>query len=229
MPVALAALVPSLARRHHIPLTTTAQGVALTFDDGPHAAGTVAVLDLLESAGARATFFLAGEQAERLPTLAAEIVLRGHLVGLHCHRHRPMPLLSAVAVDEDLRRGAAAIEDACGVSPGLHRPPYGAYSNAGLAAVRARGFAPLLWSRWGRDWRRWTTPARIVARATRDLERGDVILLHDADHYSSRDSWRRTVAALPGILDAIGAGGLQPVQPTGSGSGSADASLSQPR
>ena len=90
----------------------------------------------------------------------------------------------------------AAIEDATGATPGWHRPPFGIYSPAGLRAARAAGLAPLLWSRWGRDWRKRTTPRRIAARATRSVIAGDVILLHDADFYSARDSHRRTVAAL---------------------------------
>ena len=55
---------------------------------------------------------------------------------------------------------------------------------------------------WGRDWVRSTTPVAIAARATRGLTAGDVVLLHDADHYSSADSWRRTAAALPVVLES---------------------------
>jgi hypothetical protein len=58
----------------------------------------------------------------------------------------------------------------------------------------------LLWSRWGKDWRRFTTPTRIARRATRSLRPGDVILLHDADFYSARNSHRRTVEALRLII-----------------------------
>ena len=104
--------------------------------------------------------------------------------------------MTAAEVREDLRRGAAAIEDATGGRPTWHRPPYGIYSRAGLAAAREAGLRPLLWSRWGKDWRKFTTPARIAARATRGLASGDVILLHDADFYSSKRSHERTVAAL---------------------------------
>ena len=93
-----------------------------------------------------------------------------------------------------------------------HRPPLGIYSAMGLATVRAAGLQPLLWSRWGKDWRKFTTPQRIAARSTRAVGPGDVILLHDADQYSSKDSWQRTVAALPEILARL--------YPTGSGSGS---------
>jgi hypothetical protein len=93
----------------------------------------------------------------------------------------------------------------------LHRPPYGIYSWPALRAVRTRGWTPTLWSRWGRDWRRFTTAERIAATVTRDLAAGDVLLLHDADHYSAPGSWRRTVAALPLVLDAIAATGLETV------------------
>ena len=109
-------------------------------------------------------------------------------------------MLSAVAVRDDMARGAEAISEATGLDPTWHRPPYGLYSPAGLDAAQERGLKPILWSRWGKDWRRLTTPARIAARATRDLAPGNVILLHDADFYSSRGSHERTVEALKLIV-----------------------------
>jgi peptidoglycan/xylan/chitin deacetylase (PgdA/CDA1 family) len=175
-------------------------GVALTFDDGPHPEGTPAVLEALAAAGARATFFMIGEQVERRPELAARILAEGHAVALHGYRHHLQPRLSPAAVSDDIRRGTAVLEDATGLAPAWHRPPYGIYSPAGLRAVRQAGLSPLLWSRWGKDWRRFTTPGRIVRRATRGVIGGDVILLHDADFYSSRHSHRRTVAALGPLL-----------------------------
>jgi peptidoglycan-N-acetylglucosamine deacetylase len=177
-----------------------AVGVALTFDDGPHPVGTPAILDILEKDQLKATFFLVGEQVERRPALAAEIAQRGHTVALHAYRHRPQPALGAHAVQADLARGMSAIETATGITPRWHRPPYGLYSPAGLHDVRERGLKPLLWSRWGKDWRRLTTPQRIAARATRQLRPGDVILLHDADFYSSKGSHERTAQALTLIV-----------------------------
>ena len=179
-----------------LPRTVPAGGVALTFDDGPHPEGTPAVLEVLERVGGRATFFVIGEQVRRRPELVARAAAAGHAIALHGDRHRLQLRMSAAAVGEDLRRGIAAIEDATGATPAWHRPPFGIYSTGGLRAARAAGLTPLLWSRWGRDWRKWTTPRRIAARATRSVIAGDVILLHDADFYSARDSHRRTVAAL---------------------------------
>ncbi|MBV9417850.1 MAG: polysaccharide deacetylase family protein [Solirubrobacterales bacterium] len=195
----LAPHVPQAARVLGIQRTVSG-GVALTFDDGPHPEGTPAVLEVLGEAGINATFFVVGEQVERRPALVAEIAARGHLVALHGYRHRPQPALPGRVVEQDLLRGAAAIEDATGATPGWHRPPYGLYSPAGLAAVRSKGLKPLLWSRWGKDWRRLTTPERIALRAGANLRPGDVILLHDADFYSSRGSHRRTSEALQLIV-----------------------------
>jgi peptidoglycan-N-acetylglucosamine deacetylase len=74
------------------------------------------------------------------------------------------------------------------------------------------------WTCWGRDWRAGATPSSIAADAAGDLRGGEVVLLHDADHYSAPGSWERTVAALPLIIERIHAAGLRcgPVTRAGS-------------
>ncbi|MEA2309505.1 MAG: hypothetical protein QOI65_1791, partial [Thermoleophilaceae bacterium] len=56
------------------------------------------------------------------------------------------------------------------------------------------------------DWAARATPDSIAREVTEDLSPGDVLLLHDADTYSAPGSHRRTVAALPRILEVIQAG-----------------------
>ena len=207
---ALAPVIPAIGRRLPVALDQAgAEGVALTFDDGPHPQGTPAVLETLREAGARATFFLAGEQVERRPAMAAEIVAAGHRVELHCHRHRNQLRLPAQALMEDGERGKAAIEEASGQEVLDYRPPYGIFSAVGLRAVRSRGWRPVLWSQWGRDWTRRATPGSIARKATATVRAGDILLLHDADYYSAPGSWVRTAAALPTILDELEARGLK--------------------
>jgi peptidoglycan/xylan/chitin deacetylase (PgdA/CDA1 family) len=210
---ALAPIVPEVAAAMRVARTLHAPGaVALTFDDGPHPRGTPAMLEVLAAAGATATFFMVGEQVNRSPRLAAEVVAAGHGVAVHGHRHRNLLRLTPRQVAADLDRARTAIEDATSTSPTLHRPPYGIYSWPALHAVRARGWRPLLWSRWGRDWARRATPATIAASVTRQLTEGDVLLLHDADDYSAPGSHERTAEALPRVLEAIAAAGLTPAQ-----------------
>jgi peptidoglycan/xylan/chitin deacetylase (PgdA/CDA1 family) len=177
--------------------------VALTFDAGPHADGTPAVLEELARRGATATFFLVGEQVRLRPSLAAEIVAAGHEVAVHGFEHTLLLRRTVRALADDLDRAVETIAAATGVAPTLYRPPYGVFSSGALAHVRARGWRPLLWSTWGRDWERRATPASIARRATRRLRPGDVVLLHDSDAYSSVGSWRRTAAALPSVIDAV--------------------------
>jgi peptidoglycan/xylan/chitin deacetylase (PgdA/CDA1 family) len=200
----LAPVAPQAAQALGVPRTLPGSGgVVLTFDDGPHPEGTPAILDILARARARAAFFLIGQQVERRPELAARIACAGHLVALHGYRHRLQLRMRAGAVEADLMRGAQAIENATGTAVHWHRPPYGIYSPAGLEATRAAGLRPLLWSCWGKDWRKFTTPRRIAARAAGGVQAGDVILLHDADFYSAKHSHRRTAAALPLILEEL--------------------------
>ena len=191
--------------------TDSGTGFALTFDDGPHHQGTPAVLEILAAAGVHATFFLVGEQVQRNPALAAELIAAGHQVGLHCHRHRNLLRLAPWQVRADIDRAEAIIGEVTGCSPQLYRPPYGVLNAAALRLARARGWRTLLWTHWGRDWEARATAQSISARVTDGVRPGSVLLLHDADDYSAPDSWRRTVAALPRVLDTLAAQGLHDV------------------
>jgi peptidoglycan/xylan/chitin deacetylase (PgdA/CDA1 family) len=185
--------------------TASGRGYALTFDDGPHAQGTPAVLETLSREHVTATFFLVGEQVRRNPNLAREIRDAGHAIALHCDRHRNLLRLGPWQVREDIARALQTIEDATGVSPQLYRPPYGVLNAAALRLARAHGWRTLLWSHWGRDWDARATPASITARVTDGARDGAVLLLHDADDYSAPDSWRGTAAALPRVLEILAA------------------------
>lgn len=211
---ALAPVVPGVANALGVARRLPGEGVALTFDDGPHALGTPAVLDVLEAHGARATFFVVGEQVAQRPALAREILARGHQLGIHGDRHRNLLRVSPRALGRDFDRVAAEVEHATGQRPSLYRPPYGIFNAGTLTAVRRRGWAPLLWSRWGRDWNARATGHGIATRVWRHIGPGDVVLLHDSDAYSAAGSWRQTAAALDLILDGLAHRGLPTVLPT---------------
>jgi peptidoglycan-N-acetylglucosamine deacetylase len=182
--------------------------VALTFDDGPHPEGTPAVLELLARLDAKATFFLSGEQVVRYPGMARAVVEQGHAVGVHGYRHVLLALRTPGATSADLHRAVAVIAEATEVAPRLYRPPYGAASAAVVAAARRAGLRTVLWSRWGRDWEQRATPASVAANAAENLRGGEIVLLHDADHYAVPGCWRATAAALPAIASAVERAGL---------------------
>jgi peptidoglycan/xylan/chitin deacetylase (PgdA/CDA1 family) len=205
----LPALCDRLGIARRLPLGPGAVG--LTFDDGPHPRGTPAVLHALAAAGASATFFVVGEQLRAHPAVAREIVAAGHRLAVHGDRHVCTSLRTPRGLRDDLERCAQLVCEIAGTAPTLYRPPYGIFSPGSLAEARRRGWTPLLWSAWGRDWPARATPAGIAARATRTVGAGDVVLLHDADHYSAPGSWERTAAALPLILDELRRRGLRAV------------------
>jgi peptidoglycan/xylan/chitin deacetylase (PgdA/CDA1 family) len=119
--------------------------------------------------------------------------------------------LAPIQVREDIARAQAIIEDHTGRSPQLYRPPYGVLNAAALHIAQQRGWRTMLWSEWGRDWEARATPESIAERVSAGAEEGAVLLLHDADDYSSPSSWRRTAAALPLVLHTLAERGLEPV------------------
>jgi len=207
---ALAPVLPRAAHALGIPTTLpSGRGVLLSFDDGPHPQGTPAVLAELDRAGVPAVFFVSGEQAVRYPQLIREIAGAGHELALHGYRHQTRCQWSRRLLADDTRRALEAVAATTGAWPRLYRPPHGVFTLTGLRLIRGLGLQPLLWSRWGRDWERRATLATIAAQATARLRAGDVVLLHDADHYGADGGWRATAAALPQIVERIAAAGLQ--------------------
>jgi peptidoglycan/xylan/chitin deacetylase (PgdA/CDA1 family) len=116
-------------------------------------------------------------------------------------------------VHDDLRRGEERVGSAAGRAIGLYRPPYGVFNGAALLHARRSGWRPLLWTQWGRDWEARATPASIARRVLDGVGEGSVLLLHDADDYSAPGSWRRTLAALPAVIETMRERGLEPVLP----------------
>jgi peptidoglycan-N-acetylglucosamine deacetylase len=184
-----------------------APGVVLTFDDGPDRDATPTVLDALDAAGARATFFLVGEQVEANPALAREIAQRGHDLQLHGYGHVAHELLSPDEARHDLERGARALQEATGLDARFYRPPYGRFSLGSYDACRALGLEAVYWSAWGTDWET-ISPQRIADLVIPDLSAGAVVLLHDSRRYGHRPSAQPTAEALPLIAARVAELGL---------------------
>ncbi|MGI8680243.1 MAG: polysaccharide deacetylase family protein [Jatrophihabitans sp.] len=202
-------LVPSVAaigplRRRLLPGLcgrSATDHVALTFDDGPDPESTPRVLDALAELDLRATFFVLGERLNRYPGLGRRLVDQGHELAVHGWTHRPHLLRSPLALHLDLRRTVDLIEDVTGRTSRYWRPPHGIPTGTGLLAARRLALRPVLWTADGRDWARTATPASIRDGIAAHLSAGGVVLLHDSDAFATPGSWRRTVDALPGLVE----------------------------
>jgi peptidoglycan/xylan/chitin deacetylase (PgdA/CDA1 family)/uncharacterized membrane protein YbhN (UPF0104 family) len=173
--------------------------VALTFDDGP-GPDTPAVLDALDAAGAKATFFVLGRHAAERPDVVREIARRGHLVALHGHTHRKLHLAGPSAVAAEIEEGCAAIR-AAGVEPAPYfRAPHGFKGPILGRALRRRGLTLVGWTRGVWDTER-PGAAAIVERACARMRGGEILLLHDGCGTAGIDPRRdQTAAAVPEIV-----------------------------
>lgn len=188
-----------------------ADEVALTFDDGPDPDVTPRVLDLLDAAAARATFFCVGRRVEQHPGVAAEIVRRGHTVENHSWKHRhTFSLLSPGALGREIDLAQAAIERATGRRPTYFRAPAG-LRNAWLEPVlRRRGLTLVSWSRRAFDTVN-RDAQRVVARLTEGVRPGDILLMHDGAGARGTGGRPVVLAALPPLLEALRECGLRSV------------------
>ena len=117
--------------------------VALTFDDGPAPETTPKVLQLLEAAGAKSTFFLSGVQVARYRGLAAEIVAAGHAVYGHAWEHDNLERAAPSQVLSQMRRVEEALSSLRPTpSPYLVRLPYNAGYNRSRMHRTMRRFHP---------------------------------------------------------------------------------------
>jgi peptidoglycan/xylan/chitin deacetylase (PgdA/CDA1 family) len=185
-----------------------ARGVALTFDDGPDPRWTPRVLEVLAEHGAVATFFVIGRKAEAHPEIVRAILGAGHSVGLHSYEHDWLfAIRSERRVRKDLERAMAVLESISGERPVLFRPPIG-HTNPIIARVaEALDLSVVGWSIGARDGVGGVRPADVVARVRRDLRDGAIVLMHDSPERGDREP--PAVRALPAVLDAIRAAGLE--------------------
>jgi len=155
--------------------------VALTFDDGPDARSTPALLDLLRERSVVAAFFCVGNRVATHPGLAARIVGEGHLLENHTYSHsKATNLFSVGRLQLELARTQTVIQQATGTAPLLYRPPMGLSNPRAFRVARSLGLTVVGWSARGLD-TKITEPERIVARIERRLEPGAIILLHDGN------------------------------------------------
>jgi len=187
------------------------EGIALTFDDGPHPEHTPRVLDLLDAHDAKATFFMIGRKMKAHPRVVEDVLKRGHAVGAHGFEHdRLFALRSYAWLEQDADREERVWHRIVGALPALFRPPIGLV-NPRIARVAAeRGRALVAWSFRARDGLASARADKVSERVVRRLKRGVVVLLHDSPE---RDGDRRVpaaIGALPAILDAAARLGLSP-------------------
>lgn len=186
--------------------------VAITIDDGPDPEVTPALLQVLARHGASATFFCIGERAQRHPQLVARMAAAGHDVENHGQHHSVLtPFALAAGWRRELSEAQQTLGALTGRRPRFYRAMAG-LRNPLLDPVLARLDLRLVsWTRRGYD-TRTRDPQRVLARLTRGLCAGDILLLHDGHAARTGDGMPVAVAVLPALLEELQRRGLHPVR-----------------
>lgn len=181
--------------------------VYLTFDDGP-SVYTNDILDILNSYGIKATFFVVGKEDEASKEAMKRIVEEGHTLGMHSYSHQYRQIYGSVdAFAEDFERIQTLLYDTTGIESVYYRFPGGSSNTA--SSVNMQEFADYLKTQ-GVTFYDWNISAgdatsqpvseeALVANSTKGIERQgtSIVLMHDsADKYA-------TVNALPKIIENI--------------------------
>ena len=183
--------------------------IALTFDDGPQAAYTPQILDILKTHNVKATFFLIGKNVEASPELAKRILEEGHLIGNHTYTHPDLRLQNKEQIRQQMLKTEKAIHNATGYNPHLFRPPYGMDNSQVFLEVGSSGYVIVKWSVSGLNGRQDAPFNKIVKRVVDNTENGSIILLHDGNRLSNKTDRSQIVKALPIIIETLKEKGYQ--------------------
>jgi peptidoglycan-N-acetylglucosamine deacetylase len=175
--------------------------IAMTFDDGPSPATTPQLLDILKQRNIKATFFMIGQNAQANPNIVKRILAEGHEIGNHSWTHPQLSKLSDERVTEEITKTQDAIKNACGYTPVLLRPPYGAITARQKEWIEKHfGLSVIIWSVDPFDWKRPGSSV-IEQRILAGARPGAIVLSHDIH--------KQTVEAMPATLDALAAKGFK--------------------
>lgn len=181
--------------------------VYLTFDDGP-SMYTDEILDILDTYGVKATFFVVGKGKEPYEDAYRRIVAEGHTLGMHSYSHKYTEIYaSKEAYVKDLNLLQDYLYEVTGTHAQICRFPGGSSNRASKVDMEELidylQEIDVVYYDWnissGDATGHNISPDRIVENASGNLDgyKEAVILFHD-----SADK-RTTVDALPQIIETI--------------------------
>jgi peptidoglycan/xylan/chitin deacetylase (PgdA/CDA1 family) len=165
--------------------------VYLTFDDGPVPEVTPWVLDVLKSAGVKASFFCLGRNVEQYPALFQRIRNEGHSIGNHTYSHLKSSKSSKLNYLSDIEKADQYI------SSTFFRPPYGNLWPHWATSLRKK-YKLVFWDVLSEDYDTSKTPDDCFNNVMRYTRNGSVIVFHDS--LKAKD---RLTPILPQIIQAL--------------------------
>ena len=166
--------------------------IAFSFDDGPWPTYTQAVMSSFEQRGLRSTFFWIGDNVNRYPDIARDVVARGFEVGNHSQTHH----YTASTIAREVPIANQTIRNITGEQPTLFRSPGLTQGESIQNALRDNGMCNIFTTvvLGDADLPR-ASAGTLCSRFANTVHAGEVVLLHDGGSHS------QTVRAVPCMLD----------------------------
>ena len=178
--------------------------VALTFDDGPSPVWTPKILDELNNAGVKATFFMLGEHVAKYPEVARRVVKEGHDIGNHTYDHHVLIYYTMEELENEITCADNVIKEVTGVTTRYFRPPKAWLTPDEKIKVKQMGYKIILWSLNSKDWVGFDDKY-IVNYILRNIRPGDILLFHDSGGAFSSEGGKRkqTVKSIGKLVEKL--------------------------
>ena len=165
--------------------------VYLTFDDGPIPESTPFILDTLKEYGAKATFFMVGENVVKHHDLYQRILDEGHQIGNHTYNHMGSLRHYIVTYYNNVEKANEVIHSH------LFRPPHG-WMWLGAYNMLRRKYKIVMWDLVTRDYSHLLNAFDVLRNVVLYTRNGSIITFHD-----SLKSIEKLRYALPAALRYI--------------------------
>lgn len=182
-------------------VNASAKQIALTFDAGWEYETVIPLLNMLDTHGVKATFFLRALWVKDHPDLAKEIQKRGHSIQNHSLTHPHMKEMTEAEIRKEFTDSTAIFKSVLGITPTLFRPPFGEYNSTVLKVAGEQGYKyTVMWSIDTIDWAESSGGVTIDSKYITDKVLNnatdkDIVLMHIA--------YMKTVDALPKMIQTL--------------------------
>ena len=171
--------------------------VYLTFDDGPIPESTPAILDILDSISARATFFCLGKNVDKNRDLFNLIKQKNHSIGNHSYNHVNGWATKNKDYFDDIERAEKLIDS------NLFRPPYGKITPSQIKYLKGK-YKIVMWDVLSGDFDPDINVKKCINNVVNNVKPGSIIVFHDSQKAKSI-----TIKALPEILKLLSDSGYK--------------------
>ena len=169
--------------------------IALTIDAAWEDSRTIEILDILDDAQIKATWFLCGFWVKNCPDAVKELQKRGHEIGNHSATHPHMSKQSAAQIAKELSDMDDSLEKVIGKRSTLFRAPFGEYDDNVIRTARSAGYEVVQWDVDTIDWKEGTSVDFVIERVLSKTKSGSIILCHNNAQY--------IVDYLPKLISAL--------------------------